>query len=244
LPAVLKQPLSSDGSDVLVKYTINGDFNLDGTVNSSDKSILLSNENGSAGNDFLDGDATGDGIVSSADLSIYNQFKYVSLPNSPAAPSGFTAALDPASPLTQIDFSWQAPATQPDHYVLEQSTNSTHFTDLPEALAGNLTSYDLAGLSSSTQYWFRLRAVYSSGTPSVAVVAMAIVGLVSHIPRTIPIHAMPMAPAISRRPVPASPFCLPPSEFCLSSGPTTAAPRSGLPVMSRSATARMSSDIV
>jgi hypothetical protein len=63
-------------TDILVRYTVNGDANLDGVCNATDQSILNSFNDGGAttGHQWYQGDFNWDGKVDSKDLQILTQF--------------------------------------------------------------------------------------------------------------------------------------------------------------------------
>jgi hypothetical protein len=71
------EPLRADGQDVLVKFTYNGDFNLDGSVNRQDAAIINANFNPShtfSTAQFVNGDTNGDGFVDRKDTTAFNAY--------------------------------------------------------------------------------------------------------------------------------------------------------------------------
>jgi hypothetical protein len=68
------EPLRADGNDVLVKYTYNGDFALEGFVGADDAEIITLYYDGgaSSGNTFAVGDTNGDGKVDANDAAIFD----------------------------------------------------------------------------------------------------------------------------------------------------------------------------
>jgi hypothetical protein len=59
-------------NDVIVKYTYNGDFNLDGMVDSSDAGIIDAFYGTLSGVDFTDGDMYGTGTVDDNDIGFFD----------------------------------------------------------------------------------------------------------------------------------------------------------------------------
>src|SRR5439155_25271237 len=58
------------GGLIKLRYTVEGDANLDGTTNSSDFTALAANFGGSSGEFWQQGDFTGDGIVNALDFNM------------------------------------------------------------------------------------------------------------------------------------------------------------------------------
>jgi hypothetical protein len=87
-----------DGSAVVVRYTLNGDANLDGTVDFNDLVALAQHYNTSAGQLWSGGDFTYDGNINFADLVLLAQNYNTSLPSAAAGlPDGFVRELDRAA---------------------------------------------------------------------------------------------------------------------------------------------------
>jgi len=89
-----------------------------------------------------------------------------------AAPATPTALLATANSGSSITVNWADNASNELHYRVERSSNSFDFEQVAD-LAANATSYVSGGLSPSTTYYFRVRAVNAGGTSSVSNVASA-----------------------------------------------------------------------
>ncbi len=70
--------LTLGANDVIVKYTYNGDFNLDGMVDASDVTILgaFFDNGASTGNPFIYGDTNGDGLINGIDVTYFGGAYY------------------------------------------------------------------------------------------------------------------------------------------------------------------------
>lgn len=80
----------------------------------------------------------------------------------PAAPTGLSAT---AAGIDQIDLSWTDNAGTETGYEVQRATIDATgpWTTVTAGLAANSTSYSNTGLSSNTQYWYRVRALGASG---------------------------------------------------------------------------------
>jgi hypothetical protein len=67
------EPLAANGNDILVKYTYNGDFTLEGQVGDDDATIMAALYDGgvSTNNSFANGDTNGDGKVDDTDATVF-----------------------------------------------------------------------------------------------------------------------------------------------------------------------------
>ena len=88
----------------------------------------------------------------------------------PNAPAGVKAATLTSS---SLQISWAA-ATGVSNYAIDRSTDGVNFTTVSNNVAGTATSYVDAGLSSSTKYYYRVRAVNAAGPSSNSSVVNAI----------------------------------------------------------------------
>jgi hypothetical protein len=75
----------------------------------------------------------------------------------PEAPTDLTATAISSS---EINLAWTDNATDEDGYKIERSLDGTAFTQI-DTVAADSTSYPDVGLSSSTEYWYRVRAYIS-----------------------------------------------------------------------------------
>jgi hypothetical protein len=82
------------------------------------------------------------------------------LPNAPANPTGFSATVNSSS---QITLNWQA-ASGATKYALERKIGTGNFSLLSDNITA--TNYIDAGLSASTLYTYRLKAVNAGGSSS------------------------------------------------------------------------------
>ena len=81
--------------------------------------------------------------------------------NLPTAPSGLTAT---AASSSQINLSWTDTAGDETGFQIDQATNSTFTTGLTTVSVGaGVTTYSASGLSSSTTYYYRVRATNATG---------------------------------------------------------------------------------
>lgn len=83
-------------------------------------------------------------------------------PSTPAAPTNLNVA---ASSSSQINLSWTDNATDEDGFQVERCTGTgcTNFAQIAQ-LAANVTTFSNSGLTSSTNYRYRVRAYNTSGT--------------------------------------------------------------------------------
>lgn len=79
----------------------------------------------------------------------------------PAAPSALTGT----APLpTRVDLAWRDNATNETGHVLERATNSRFKGAIAISLPAGATSHADTGVSASTSYWYRVRAVNGAGS--------------------------------------------------------------------------------
>ncbi|AMV40931.1 fibronectin type III domain-containing protein [Planctomyces sp. SH-PL62] len=69
----------------------------------------------------------------------------------------------------RIDLSWYDAATNETGYKIERSTDGVAFAPLT-TVGANQTSYSATGLSSGTNYWFRIRSANASGDSAYSAV--------------------------------------------------------------------------
>ena len=77
----------------------------------------------------------------------------------PSAPSGLTAT---AVSQSRIDLNWTDGSSNEDTFELERSPDGSSWSSLA-SVGANVTSYSDTGLSASTTYWYRARAVNTAG---------------------------------------------------------------------------------
>ncbi len=87
----------------------------------------------------------------------------------PRPPSNLTAA---ASSSSQINLVWTDNASDETGFEIERSNDGTNFAKIAD-VGANTTTYSNAGLTASTRYWYRLRAVNSTGASSYTNIADA-----------------------------------------------------------------------
>jgi phosphodiesterase/alkaline phosphatase D-like protein len=103
------------------------------------------------------------GSLSSAFSNTANATTQAPAPTAPAAPTGLTAS---AASSSQINLAWTDASSNETGFVVERSTSSTFTSPVATNLAAGTTSLQVTGLSASTQYFFRVKAV--NGTLSSA----------------------------------------------------------------------------
>ena len=106
---------------------------------------------------------------SNTDLGVLD---YCASATSPGAPGGLTAI---GSSQTQIDLSWQAPASdggaEITSYRIEVSENRSFWTDLEASTGSDATTYAHTGLTAGVQRHYRISAINSAGTGPPSVMA-------------------------------------------------------------------------
>jgi fibronectin type 3 domain-containing protein len=88
-------------------------------------------------------------------------------PSLPAAPSGLTVTAASAS---QVQLAWTDNANNETGFQVERSTDGVNFT-LVTTVAAGVTSFSNTGLSGGTRYYYRVRAVNSTGASAYSNVA-------------------------------------------------------------------------
>jgi beta-mannanase len=88
----------------------------------------------------------------------------------PAAPSGLTVTVTSDS---RINLAWTDSATNERSYTVERSKTGVTFSKLKTGLAANSTSYSDRGLTASTTYYYRVKAVNRKGSSAYSNVAKA-----------------------------------------------------------------------
>ena len=106
---------------------------------------------------------------SNTDLGVLD---YCASATIPGAPSGLTAI---GSSQTQVDLSWQAPASdggaEITSYRIEVSENRSLWTDLEASTGSNAATYAHTGLTAGVQRHYRISAINSAGTGPPSVIA-------------------------------------------------------------------------
>jgi hypothetical protein len=87
----------------------------------------------------------------------------------PAAPSNLVAT---AGGLLQINLTWTDNANNEDGFLIEESTDGTHFTQIA-TVGRNTTSYSATALLPLTTYYFRVRAYNAAGDSAYSNTASA-----------------------------------------------------------------------
>lgn len=90
----------------------------------------------------------------------------------PNAPTSLSASIASA---TQINLAWTDNASNEESYSIERSTNGTTWSVIATA-SPNATTYSNTGITSSTQYYYRVRAVNTFGNSSYSNTAASISG--------------------------------------------------------------------
>jgi hypothetical protein len=136
---------------------------LAGSASTSSAALYMGSWSG--GDEFLRGTldevAVYRGVLSAARVKAHYDAAAGSTqpPASVAAPSGLTASA--ASP-SAIDLRWTDNSTNETGFVLERSADSTFAAPVARTLAAGTTSFSDSGLSASTTYWYRVKAIASS----------------------------------------------------------------------------------
>ena len=87
----------------------------------------------------------------------------------PRPPSNLTSA---ASSSSQINLVWTDNASDETGFEIERSNDGTNFAKIAD-VGANTTTYSNTGLTASTRYWYRLRAINSAGASSYTNIADA-----------------------------------------------------------------------
>jgi hypothetical protein len=80
-------------------------------------------------------------------------------PSPPPAPTNLNATAVSSS---QVNLVWSDNASNETGFRIERSPDGTSFTEI-STVGANVTTYNDAGLSASSQYWYRVRAYNGSG---------------------------------------------------------------------------------
>jgi Fibronectin type III domain len=99
----------------------------------------------------------------------------------PAAPTGLTATAAPST--NQINLSWTNNANNQSGFEIDQSTDNTFATGVTTTTVGpSVTSYNATGLSISTTYYYRVRAINGVGDSAYSNTANATTSAITSIP--------------------------------------------------------------
>ena len=91
----------------------------------------------------------------------------------PGAPGGLNAVKDGTNPTSQINLTWADGSTDESGFKIERSLNGTSGWVQIATTASNIASYQDAGLSAGTTYYYRVCAYNQIGNSTYASVASA-----------------------------------------------------------------------
>jgi titin len=94
-----------------------------------------------------------------------NEAGATTVPNPPAAPSGLTAT---AASNSQIDLAWEDESSDEDGFIIERKTGDDDDYAVIDSVSANDTTYANTGLSSNTEYYYRVRAYNAGGNSDYA----------------------------------------------------------------------------
>ncbi len=96
--------------------------------------------------------------------SAYSSTATLTIPATPAAPTGLAVVVSPALNTT-ANVSWVDASTNETGFELQRSTTSTFTTatTVTRSIAANATTFSETGLALNTTYYFRLRSINASG---------------------------------------------------------------------------------
>jgi hypothetical protein len=157
---------SLGANDILVKYTYNGDLNLDGKVDGADYNIFAFEYDGGAttGDTYAEGDLNGNGQITASDFAIFDSMYGLGLP-----PSALAATSSNAS---SISLSWDAADDAQSYNIYRKGPQDDSFVKI-DSVGGDLTSYTDTSAASDTAYLYQVTAVFDLGetTPTNTVTA-------------------------------------------------------------------------
>ncbi len=130
-----------------------------------------------AGTYALTARATDNGVPAAASTSVVVNVSVGAAPSPPAAPSGLSASAVSSS---QVNLSWVDNATNETGFELQRAPDAAGVPGTWALIASppaNATTVSSTGLSASTTFWFRVRAVNGGGasayTPAVSATTLA-----------------------------------------------------------------------
>ncbi|MFT3824934.1 MAG: gliding motility-associated C-terminal domain-containing protein [Chitinophagaceae bacterium] len=98
------------------------------------------------------------------------------------------------SPNSTIVINWTDNASNEDYFILERSTDGTNYTDIAHPASGTVTYTDNAGLFPNTTYYYRIKAVSSTGSSAYST------------PVSVKTPPIPTAPSLASGPTPTNGF--------------------------------------
>jgi lysophospholipase L1-like esterase len=135
-------------------FTINGQQQIQETTNNT-QTIVFDNIVPTSGSITIDFD-----VASGSDYAYLNVLDIVENQATPQPPTSLTAQ---AISSEQINLTWNDASNNETNFQVERSTSGIEFS-LIATLNANSTSYSDIGLSLTTQYFYRVRAINALGT--------------------------------------------------------------------------------
>jgi hypothetical protein len=163
--------LSTDESSFAIERATNSAFTGAVTLNAANDTTSLSDTGLTAATQYWYRIRSRNAVGASAWSNVVTVTTKSVPVTAPAAPSGTLAV---AASSSRIDVSWTDNSTNEDSFVVERSASSAFTTIQSSAtVAAGTTSFSDTGLTASTAYWYRVRAVNTAGSSAPSAAATA-----------------------------------------------------------------------